>query len=307
MSYEARLEALLHESITPLAAGHILNKCNSIEKEYPYITSGRKWVLDYKRFQIEMSRGNLMNAIRHLKNAIVLAPYSHALLAEYNKLVNRRSSHIRNIALLISCKKYEDKALSLAAQFDAAGIEYLIVSGADTAPIVHAKAIQVETPDNYESLPRKVIAAFTWVRENIGPNVGVLKVDDDQMLMDPGKLRTFTGHLYDQDSYAGLPVSGTSHDRNWHWNKCQDPALNKRSYGRPFFRPWATGGAYYLAPGPLHKLVTSLMRFPGLFESEYYEDKLVGDTLMFEGVELTACANEDFGLSLTEQHRFNEA
>jgi hypothetical protein len=46
------------------------------------------------------------------------------------------------------------------------------------------------------------------------------------------------------------------------------------------------GGAYYLGPTPLEKIVIALTRYPGLFEGEYYEDKLIGDVLMFEGVEL---------------------
>jgi hypothetical protein len=37
----------------------------------------------------------------------------------------------------------------------------------------------------------------------------------------------------------------------------------------------------------LEKLVMNLTRFPAQFDGEYYEDKLVGDTLMFEGIELS--------------------
>ncbi|TLS71171.1 hypothetical protein FE236_13685, partial [Mariprofundus erugo] len=119
-------------------------------------------------------------------------------------------------------------------------------------------------------------------------------------------LIAMTERLFREDAYAGIPVSGVTHDRNWHWNKCQDKALNSVSYGRRFLRPWAMGGAYYLAPGPLSKLVISQLRFPGLMDSEYFEDKLVGDTLVCENVDLvTLNAYEDFGLTLTEQHRFN--
>jgi hypothetical protein len=54
--------------------------------------------------------------------------------------------------------------------------------------------------------------------------------------------------------------------------------------------------------------VLSTIRFPGLFEGEYYEDKLVGDILAMENVALdTLNAYEDFGLRLTEHHRFVES
>jgi hypothetical protein len=85
-------------------------------------------------------------------------------------------------------------------------------------------------------------------------------------------------------------VDGLQLDRCAHWGKCRDLALNRRVYGRPALRPWASGNAYYLGAGPLEKVVLALMRFPGLFEGEYYEDKLVGDVLVFEGVQLTPLA-----------------
>jgi hypothetical protein len=111
--------------------------------------------------------------------------------------------------------------------------------------------------------------------------------------------------LHGSDAYAGVPVSGVTHDRNWHWNKCEDQELNRRSYGRPFIRQWAMGGAYYLGPGPLAKVVLALLKYPGLFDGEYYEDKLVGDILAGEGSALTRILGyEDFGLQLTEEHRF---
>lgn len=308
MSLNQRIVNLLQTTATPFAADYILQECRNIEADIGRIPSNFRWAIDYKRFQVEYSRGDMAAAARNLKAAIVLAPYNNDILNDYKNFFASKASSHRNVMLLISCKKYEQKALQLARQFDDANLDYLIISGNDTMPIMHERALQVDTPDNYESLPRKVVAACTWVVENLGSNVGVLKVDDDQYLFDSDRLRTVVEQLYRQDAYAGVPVSGVTHDRNWHWNKCQDKALHSVSYGRPFLRQWAMGGAYYLAPGPLHKLVVSLMRFPGLLESEYYEDKLVGDTLIFENVDLVSLsAYEDFGLTLTEHHRFNVA
>jgi hypothetical protein len=173
-------------------------------------------------------------------------------------------------------------------------------------PIAHQRAIQVDSADNYESLPRKAAAAYTWVYENLGSNIGVLKVDDDQTLVDAARFRTRLKELHTRDAYAGVPVSGVTHDRNWHWNKCQDPVLNVRTYGRPFFRAWAMGGAYYLGPGPLEKVVLFLARFPGILEGEYYEDKVIGDILYFEGTPLESFSSyQHLGMVLREEHRFN--
>ena len=306
MNANQRINALFEMPINPITADHILQECRRIEQDNPYIPSGYKWVLDYKRFQVEIGRGNLASAAKHLKAAIGLVPYDDGMLGTYKQLF-RKNAPSEYIALIISCKKYEGKALQLAEQFDAAMIEYAIISGSDSEPINHPRAAQVDAPDNYEGLPKKVVAAYTWVYENVGTNVGVLKVDDDQTLFDEKKFLHTVTQMNQINAYAGVPVSGVTHDRCWHWNKCQDPALNKRSYGRPFLRAWAMGGAYFLGPAQLEKLVLAMIRFPGLFEGEYYEDKLVGDVLALENVELTTLkAYEEFGLTLTEGHRFNE-
>jgi hypothetical protein len=301
-----RIVALLQMDASPLTNEYILQECSNIETASMHIPSHFRWTLSYKRFQVEAGRGNMSAAKRHLKAAIALDPFNPDIIDDYRRNFVDKSSPYRDLMLLISCKKYEAKALQLASQFDQAKVDYLIISGNDTAPIQHERALQVDSPDNYESLPRKVAQACTWVVENLGPNVGVLKVDDDQYLFEPNRLKAIIENLHQRDAYAGVPVSGVTHDRNWHWNKCQNKTLNKVSYGRPFLRQWAMGGAYYLAPGPLYKLVLTLTRFPGLLESEYYEDKMVGDTLIFENVDLLPLqAYEDFGLTLTESHRFN--
>lgn len=305
MDFNQRISELLNIRPTVLNADGILRECVRIEQDNPYIPSGFLWVLEYKRGQVSKLRGDKPGAVAHARRAVALNPYNEDLIREYRDLVANAST-IKNLALIISCKKYEQKALSLQRQYEEAGIESLIISGHDTEAINHPRAVQVSAPDNYEGLPRKTVAACTWVYENVGRNVGILKVDDDQTLFDPVRARQLLDQLHTLNVYAGVPVSGTTHDRNWHWNKCQDKALNTISYGKPFWRHWAMGGAYYLGPGPLEKLVMTMMRFPGLFDGEYYEDKLVGDALMVEQVPLKELAGyEDFGLSLTAQHRFN--
>lgn len=307
MSLSNQIMALHKLAATHDNAAAMMALCTRIEQENPYIPSDFRWILDFKRFEVERMQGGYAAAIGHLKTAIAFAPYRDNLVQLYRESV-AKTPEDGSLALIISCRRYQDNALRLAKQFDAAQFPYLIVTGADTLPIDHPRAIQVNAPDNYEGLPHKVSAALHWVYENIDSQVGILKVDDDQTLVDPGKLVETAHRLKLEDAYAGFPVTTLNHDRCWHWNKCENPALNQRSYGKPFYRPWARGGAYYLGSGPLEKFVLATTRFPGLLEGEYYEDKLVGDVMALERVPLVQLQSErDFGLSLDHQHRFVEA
>ncbi|WP_155835083.1 hypothetical protein [Herbaspirillum sp. RV1423] len=298
MDFNQRVITLLQLPVSPLTWDSLLKECDRLETDFLHIPSGYKWTLDYKRFQVEQARGNNSQAIWHLKSAIAAMPYNGDILGDYKELV-KKTSGIKNLVLIITSKKNEAKALRLAAQFDQANIEYMIVSGADTSSIEHVRALQVDISDRYEAIPQKVAAAFTWVYENIGNNVGVLKVDDEMMLQDADKLRQSLDQLVRENVYAGVPSASLEHDRCMHWGLCLDQDLNRRVYGRPVLRAWASGGAYYLGPKPLEKVVLSLLRFPGLFEGEYYEDKLIGDVLVFEGEALNERKGyADFGLTL---------
>lgn len=304
MNFRHQIIALLDVAVTPFNATELMAQCAGIERDNLYIPSDFKWILDYKRFQAEIERGAPAVALTHLKTAIALAPYREELLTMYRDLIEKTPTNT-SVALIVSCKRYEANALRLAGQLEAANFPYLIVTGNDTAPIAHPRAFQADAPDNYEGLPRKITAAFQWIYENVGASVGVLKLDDDQTLVDGGKLMETLTRLKEEDAYAGFPVTSLTHDRNWHWNKCEDPVLNRRTYGKPFFRPWARGGAYFLGAGPLETFVLATMRFPGLLEGEYYEDKMVGDILGFDNVPLLHLESErDFGLSMDEEHRF---
>jgi hypothetical protein len=307
LDFRQHIVALFDKPVTPASAADIVAECLGIERANPYIPSDFKWILDYKRFQAALQAQDRAAALAHLKAAIALAPYRQDLQSLYHQVLQKEPADA-SVVLVISCKRYENKAIDLARQLEAANVLHLIISGDDTAPIDHPQAVQVAAPDNYESLPRKVTAAYQWVYENIGSRVGILKVDDDQTLTDPARLADTLQRLNQQNAYAGVAVTDTSHDRCWHWNKCSDPALNRRAYGKPFHRPWARGGAYYLGPEPLEKFVMATIRFPGLLEGEYYEDKFVGDVMTLENVPLVRLESDrDFGLVLDEAHRFSGA
>jgi hypothetical protein len=298
MLFNQRATALLQLPVFPFTWDSILKECTRLEEEFLDIPSEYKWALDYKRFEVERARGNNSMAIWHLKSAIATAPYNNDILGDYKELV-KKTSGIKNLVLIVTSKKNEAKALRLAAQLDQSNVEYLIVSGCDTSSIKHIRALQLDISDSHESEPQKVVAALTWVYENIGNNVGVMKVSDQMLLQDAEKLRQSLSQLGRENVYAGVPSNSFGLDRCQHWGLCRDQDLNRRVYGRPVLRDWASSGAYYLGPRPLEKIVLSLLRFPGLFEGEYYDDKLIGDTLVFENEALTERKSyADFGLVL---------
>ena len=298
MTFNERINTLLKTPALPLTWDSILKECTRIESDFTHVRSEFKWALEYKRFQVEDARGNRPAGLIALKAAIAAAPENRDILGDYKNYVGKPAI-VEHIVLIVSSKKNEAKAVQLAWSFDKANIQYLIVSGSDTAPIQHIRALQLDVPDNYESRPRKVAAALAWIYENLGSKVGVLKVDDTMSVVNAKRLQDSLKRLGQANTYAGLPVPLNQFDRCAHWGQCQDSAMNHRVYGRPALRAWADGKAYYMGAGPLEKFVLLLTRFPDLLEGEFYEDKLVGDVLMAEGVALTAMAGyAEFGLGI---------
>lgn len=291
-TFNERINTLLKTPSLPFTWDSILKECDRIEEDFEHIRSEFQWALEYKRFQVEDSRGNRSAGLAALKAAIAAAPENKDILGDYRNYVGKPAV-AENIVLIVTTKKNEEKATKLAWQLDKGNIQYLIVSGSDTAPIDHIRALQVDVPDNFESTPKKVAAAFAWIYENLGSNVGVLKMDPELSVKDAGKLSRALSQMSGANSYSGVPVAIDRFDRCAHWGKCQDNAMNRRVYGRPALRPWADGKAYYVGPGPVEKFVLALTRFPGLLDGEFYEEKLVGDVLSSEGVALAPMA--DYG------------
>src|SRR5207248_5973913 len=58
-SFYQSIPALWPMPVTRELCDEILHQCADIERRNPYIPSGFKWILDYKRFEVEKVRGNL--------------------------------------------------------------------------------------------------------------------------------------------------------------------------------------------------------------------------------------------------------
>jgi FMN phosphatase YigB (HAD superfamily) len=224
-----------------------------------------------------------------IRAALSLHPYDTVLQARYGSHLERQRSpcEASAIGLIITCEKYFERALQLHARLSALNLFALrLVVGRGAAVPTHADLLEVDAPDDYESLPRKVRAAFVGIHEQHGS--AVFKIDDDLRIADPGRLReSVRGLLGSGLDYAGFEVAGATHDRTWHWGKCRDPALNGTPYGRRYVGPWANGPFYYLSARALRAFTLAMLRFPAQIEGELYEDKFVGDTLRAEGIPLS--------------------
>lgn len=234
-----------------------------------------------------------------IRAALSLHPYDTTLPARYASSLRRRRGTCRAsaIGLIITCEKYFDRALRLHAKLSALDAFPLrLVVGRDARVPAHVDLLEVDAPDDYESLPRKVREVFVHIHERHGG--AVFKIDDDLQITDAVRfcesVRALLGAEVD---YAGFEVGCAAHDRAWHWGKCRKAALNRTPYGRRFVGPWANGPFYYLSATALHAFALAVLRFPAEIEGELYEDKFVGDTLRAEGIRLSPLGTDTVGVA----------
>jgi len=219
MDFDHRITALMQMPLMPQTWDSMLRECEAIELSNPYIPSGYLWVVEYKRYQVALVKGDVWQAMKHLKAAVSLVPYNDQLLDEYVRLCQRESS-IDCLVLIIASKRNETQVLELAKHFDVLGIAYAIVTGTGTE-ILHPRVVQVEVPDNYENIGRKVIAAYTWVYENLSPNMAVLQISDTMRVENADQLLHALAQLKSKTAYVGVSVeAGLEHDRCRHWGRC---------------------------------------------------------------------------------------
>jgi predicted O-linked N-acetylglucosamine transferase (SPINDLY family) len=225
-----------------------------------------------------------------MRAKLALQPYDEPLQSAYLAAVERQRAANRPaaIGLIVTCAKYFERARRLHARLaslDVLPLRLVVGRGAAVEP--HPDLLEVDAPDDYESLPLKVREAFLHVFERYG--CAAFKIDDDLQITDEARLaECVQALLVGGSDYAGFEVGSPMHDRTWHWNKCRDAALNRTPYGKRFHGRWANGPFYFLSAAALRTFALAVLRFPGEIEGELYEDKFVGDTLRAEGIRLTA-------------------
>lgn len=180
------------------------------------------------------------------------------------------------------------------------------------------RLLRVPTPDNYETLHRKLFYAY-MLFDLLAPPRLLLKIDDDLILYNANKFRAALKQVIARQApYAGRPVGAARHEDQWHgWHlgKCADPVIETRGYQYPLPQTYASGG-YGYALGPQGLAACSYMY---LAMKEFFampviglEDACVGHAVHAMGLDLLDISvDEDSlafpGLNTKGRHRIYAA
>jgi len=179
------------------------------------------------------------------------------------------------ILLILNCEKYKQKAenqkntwLKTLPQ----NILYFHVLGnpnmsTDFLFDNSSNTLYVKTPDDYCSLPDKVISAYAAVHKTYKFKY-ILKTDDDQKLLNPNFFQMLTAELNQKmPNYGGFPVKIDRHVSTYYTVHSELPknvVLEATTY---------CNGRFYF----LHfKSVENLILKKDKIKNEYFEDYAIG-------------------------------
>ena len=182
------------------------------------------------------------------------------------------------ILLIMNCKKYVKKAiyqkntwLKLIPEW----LKYYHVIGDEELETEYkfdeeACILWVKTPDDYNSLPKKVIAAYEAV-DNTFLYQYIYKTDDDQILVKPAFFQIISNVLQSKKPkthYGGFVVTiKENHLSNYHTIHPELPKhlpMNKTYY--------CSGRFYFLS----NQAIVNLISKKELIGKEYLEDYAIG-------------------------------
>ena len=185
------------------------------------------------------------------------------------------------ILLIMNCKKYENKAniqrdtwLKTLPSY----LNYYHVIGDESLDIDFAfdndnQILWVKTPDDYNSLPKKVIEAYNAVNATFDFKY-IFKTDDDQMLVKPSFFNTITKLVLNRKPtthYGGyivdVPFSYLSQ-----YNKIHPELPNNIPV---YATRYCNGRFYFLSKDATLDLLTK----SELIKKEYLEDYAIGFNL----------------------------
>ena len=179
-----------------------------------------------------------------------------------------------SILLILSCKKYTHKVVKQQETWlKDIPLQYFHVIGDPGLSkdfTFEKRTLWVKTPDDYVSLPQKVIAAFEAIHQTFDYSY-IFKTDDDQNLIDPG----FFNWLFETLSkrrvdYGGKVIKIHTHYSNYHLIHPELPRkilLQKGSY---------CNGRFYLLS---KQAVSALLEQKAAISKEYFEDYSIGTYL----------------------------
>jgi hypothetical protein len=200
------------------------------------------------------------------------------------KMDSYKSQQQKVVVGIISCMKNADKIETIrqtwAQSLKKVGIPYFFVIGDSQLekPLVKGDLLYVPTNDYYENLPEKVSLFYEYIHDNTDFDF-LFKIDDDCYL---NVEKTFKSDYWKHDYYGkiiGLDPKGLLPD--WHFGKCDDPALNGTPYWKPYVGPWCGGGYGYFLSRKAMKIVRDNMTE---ISDDLYEDKAIGDVLRMNGI-----------------------
>jgi hypothetical protein len=185
------------------------------------------------------------------------------------------------IMLIMNCKKYEWKAdiqrntwLKSIPNF----IKYYHVIGNEDLKAEHkfveeANILYVKTPDDYNSLPNKVITAFNAINDTFSYKY-IFKTDDDQNLINPN----FFEVLYNLLNSKGPPIH-----YGGHIVEVNRPYLSEYYKIHPELpkelpiqiTEYCSGRFYFLS----HKAIQNLLTKRETIVKEFLEDYAIGYNL----------------------------
>ena len=256
-----------------------------------------------------LAEDRTFDALEAAKQGVMLSPESEISLTALRQCLLARdlapAPKPNLIVLLISCEKYQERALATYRTLVDMGLFVKVVVGAGAKIHVDLDCLHVAAGDFYEDLPFKVRDAINWVYETYGATANVLKVDDDLLISDLLAFRRFISNVSQGRSHyvgqaAGAPQRG-GHPvavwRDFHYGKCHDDAHNK-PYGKRTGGRYAVGLIYYLSGTAVETFYEFVHRYPDEIMGEMFEDLFVGKVMEASGVKLKDVRCAEMGLPL---------
>jgi hypothetical protein len=210
----------------------------------------------------------------------------YLFLCKSNLLGAKKEKETQDYILLImNCKKYKNKAMQqkktwLAELPPFLSLSYYHVIGVPEMEVPflfndNEHLLCVKAPDDYNSLPKKVIQAYEALESRFKYKY-IFKTDDDQMLMDPG---FFNGLKNDIEKSLLLSLEQQYHYGGYHVNVKKahysdyhkvHPELPKNLIIQP--GDYCNGRFYFLSK----YAVRDLLFKKTLIQKEYFEDYAIG-------------------------------
>ena len=280
-----------------------------------------------EKLTVPEDSGQICGDLAALRDAFSLFPRNGALRGFLGDLLAlacpaqaerlRRDCAGKRVILHTSCHPRLTATQETIASFAPLDGEYhhIILLGApngaspseDDTPLGFAydgQILQVPSPDNYESLHRKLFYAYMLFDLLTEPEL-LVKIDDNILLKDAPAFASCIDDVAGQGAeYAGRRVGSQRHDSQWHgWHigKCADPLIEARGYQYPLPRDYAAGGhGYVLGPKGLAACSYMYLAMKEFFimRAVGLEDACVGHAAYAQELELLDLSNLQNQLTL---------